>query len=139
MKHIRKFNESSDRHLKVVEIIKDIFSELIDDVSIQIEIKVENINKILVTVKPWSKTQSLAQSVSTEKMISIYEKYLELVKDVEVCYKRVLDEVQDSTGELFVAVDNRGYMYFSLPIDPMSMKWIDNTEEIDFDELLRDL
>ena len=139
MKHIRKFNESSDRHLKVVEIIKDIFSELIDDVSIQIEIKVENINKILVTVKPWSKTQSLAQSVSTEKMISIYEKYLELVKDVEVCYKRVLDEVQDSTGELFVAIDNRVYMYFSLPIDPMSMKWIDNTEEIDFDELLRDL
>ena len=139
LKHIRKFNESSDRHLEVAQIIKDIFSELIDDVSIQVEVEVETYHKISVTVKPWTKTQAMAQSVSTEKMISIYEKYLELVKDIEVCYKRVLDSVELESSELNVAVDNRIYMYFNLPFDiKTSMKWTD-VDDVSMDDLFRDI
>ena len=139
LKHIRKFNESSDRHLEVAQIIKDIFSELIDDVSIQVEVKVENINKIYVGIMPWAKTQSIAKSVSSDEMVSIYEKYLELVKDIEVCYKRVLDSVELESSQLNVAVDNRIYMYFNLPFDiKTSMKWTD-VDDVSMDDLFRDI
>ena len=44
MKHIRKFNENiAQKHLKVIEVLKDIFAELIDDASIQVNISLESI------------------------------------------------------------------------------------------------
>lgn len=127
MKYLKKFNENiAQRHLKVHDILKDIFAELIDDTSIQVEISLQSVNKILLDIKPWTKTQSMATEMKTEEMVARYEKYLELVKDIEVCYKRACDELPDIKGELMVAVDNRIYMYFNLQVDPMTtMKWTD--------------
>jgi hypothetical protein len=140
MKYIKSFNENiAERHLKVNDILKDIFSELIDDTSIQVEISLESINKILLEVKPWTKTQSMATEMTTEEMVARYEKYLELVKDIEVCYKRAIDELPDVKGELMVAVDNRIYMYFNLPVDPRTtMKWTDVDHMSPYD-LFRDI
>jgi hypothetical protein len=140
MKHIRKFNEDiAQKHLKVLEVLKDIFAELIDDASIQVNISLESMNKLLLEVKPWTKTQSMATEMSTEQMISRYEKYLELVKDIEVCFKRVTDELPDVKSELMVSVDNRIYMYFNLPADPRTtMKWTD-VDHISDEELFRDI
>jgi hypothetical protein len=140
MKHIRKFNEDiAQKHLKVLEVLKDIFAELIDDASIQVNISLESMNKLLLEVKPWTKTQSMATEMSTEQMISRYEKYLELVKDIEVCFKRVTDELPDVKSELMVSVDNRIYMYFNLPMDPRTtMKWTD-VDHISDEELFRDI
>ena len=119
MKHLKKFNENiAQRHLKVHEILKDIFAELIDDTSIQVNISLQSVNKLLLEVKPWTKEQSMATEMTTEEMIGRYEKYLELVKDIEVCYKRATDELSDVKSELMVSVDNRIYMYFNLPTDP---------------------
>ncbi len=138
MKHIRKFNEDiAQKHLKVLEVLKDIFAELIDDASIQVNISLESMNKLLLEVKPWTKTQSMATEMSTEQMISRYEKYLELVKDIEVCFKRVTDELPDIKSELMVSVDNRIYMYFNLPSDPRTtMKWTD-VDHMSDEELFR--
>ena len=140
MKYLKKFNENiAQRHLKVHEVLKDIFAELIDDTSIQVEISLESINKILLEVKPWTKTQSVAIEMTTEEMVARYEKYLELVKDIEVCYKRAIDELTDVKGELMVAVDNRIYMYFNLPADPRTtMKWTD-VDHMSDEELFRDI
>lgn len=140
MKHIRKFNENiAQKHLKVVEVLKDIFAELIDDTSIQVEITLQSVNKILLDIKPWTKTQSMATKMETEEMVARYEKYIELVKDIEVCYKRACDELPDVKSELIVAVDNRIYMYFNLPVDPMTtMKWTD-VDHMSDDELFRDI
>lgn len=140
MKYIKSFNENiAERHLKVNDILKDIFSELIDDTSIQVEISLESINRILLEVKPWTKTQTVATEMTTEEMVARYEKYLELVKDIEVCYKRACDELTDVKGELMVAVDNRIYMYFNLPVDPRTtMKWTD-VDHMSPDELFRDI
>lgn len=138
MKYLKKFNENiAQRHLKVHEVLKDIFAELIDDTSIQVEITLQSVNKILLEVKPWTKTQSMATEMKTEEMIARYEKYLELVKDIEVCYKRAVDELSDVKSELMVSVDNRIYMYFNLPVDPMTtMKWTD-VDHISDEELFR--
>lgn len=140
MKYLKKFNENiAQRHLKVHEVLKDIFAELIDDTSIQVEITLQSVNKILLEVKPWTKTQSMATEMKTEEMIARYEKYLELVKDIEVCYKRAVDELPDVKSELMVSVDNRIYMYFNLPVDPMTtMKWTD-VDHMSDDELFRDI
>lgn len=144
MKYIRKFNENiTDSHLKVNDLLKDIFAELIDDSSIQVEIKLEslfaNMKRICVDIKPWAKKQSMATKMETEEMIARYEKYLELVKDIEVCYKRAVDELPDVKSELMVAVDNRIYIYFHLPVDPKTtMKWTDVDHMTD-DELFRDI
>jgi hypothetical protein len=140
MKHIRKFNENiAQKHLKVIEALKDIFAELIDDTSIQVEITLQSVNKILLDIKPWTKTQSMATKMETEEMVARYEKYIELVKDIEVCYKRACDELPDVKSELIVAVDNRIYMYFNLPVDPMTtMKWTD-VDHMSDDELFRDI
>lgn len=138
MKHLKKFNENiAQRHLNVLEVLRDIFAELIDDASIQVNISLESMNKLLLEVKPWTKTQSMATEMTTEEMIGRYEKYLELVKDIEVCYKRAADELPDVKSELMVSVDNRIYMYFNLPVDPRTtMKWID-VDHISDEELFR--
>lgn len=140
MKHLKKFNENiAQRHLKVHDVLKDIFAELIDDTTIQVEITLKSVNKILLEVKPWTKEQSMATEMKTEEMIGRYEKYLELVKDIEVCYKRAVDELPDVKSELVVAVDNRIYIYFNLPVDPMTiMKWTD-VDHLSDDELFRDI
>jgi hypothetical protein len=140
MKHLKKFNENiAQRHLKVHEILKDIFAELIDDTSIQVNISLQSVNKLLLEVKPWTTEQSMATEMTTEQMVERYEKYLELVKDIEVCYKRACDELPDVKSELMVSVDNRIYMYFNLPVDPRTtMKWTD-VDHISDEELFRDI
>jgi hypothetical protein len=138
MKHLKKFNENiAQKHLNVLEVLRDIFAELIDDTTIQVNISLESMNKLLLEVKPWTKTQSMATEMTTEEMIGRYEKYLELVKDIEVCYKRATDELPDVKSELMVSVDNRIYMYFNLPVDPRTtMKWTD-VDHISDEELFR--
>ena len=143
MKYIRKFNENiTESNIK--DLLKDIFAELIDDSLIQVEIKLETLFKeygvttkrICVDVKPWAKNQSFGSfltKMETEEMVSRYEKYLELVKDIEVCYKRAVDELPDVKSELMVAVDNRIYIHFHLPVDPKTKS---KTPD---DELFRDI
>ena len=125
MKHLKKFNENvAEKYLQMHEILKDVFAELIDDTTIQVEFGYESDDtEILVTIKPWTKTQTVAQlreqlktgsEMTTEQMIERYSKYLELVKDIEVCYKRAVDEL-NIKGKLMVAVDNRIYMAFKIP------------------------
>ena len=113
MNHLKRFNENvAEKYLQMHEILKDIFAELIDDTTIQVEFGYESDDsEILVTIKPWTKTQSMATEMTTEQMIERYSKYLELVKDIEVCYKRAVDEL-NTEGKLMVAVDNRIYMSF---------------------------
>jgi methionine synthase II (cobalamin-independent) len=116
MKHLKKFNENTaEKYLQMHEILKDVFAELIDDTTIQVEFGYESDDsEILVTIKPWTKTQTAATEMTTEQMVERYSKYLELVKDIEVSYKRAVDEL-NTKGKLMVAVDNRIYMAFQIP------------------------
>jgi hypothetical protein len=113
MKHLKKFNENlAEKCLEMDKVLKDVFAELIDDTTIQVEFGLESdADEFLVTIKPWTKTQSMATEMTTEQMVGRYSKYLELVKDIEVCYKRAVDEL-NTEGKLMVAVDNRIYMSF---------------------------
>jgi hypothetical protein len=113
MKYLKKFNENlAEKCLEMDKILKDVFAELIDDASIQVEFGLESdADEFLVTIKPWTKTQSMATEMTTEQMVQRYSKYLELVKDIEVCYKRAVDEL-NTEGKLMVAVDSRIYMSF---------------------------
>jgi uncharacterized protein (UPF0210 family) len=115
MKYLKKFNENvAEKYLEMDKILKDVFAELIDDTTIQVEFGFESDDtEMLVTIKPWTKTQTMATEMTTEQMVERYSKYLELVKDIEVCYKRAVDEL-NTEGKLMVAVDNRIYMAFKI-------------------------
>jgi hypothetical protein len=138
MKYLKKFNENlAEKYLEIHKILKDVFAELMDDTTIQVEISMQSMNKMILEVKPWTKEQSMATEMTTEQMVSRYEKYLELVKDIEVCYKRATDELPDVKSELMVSVDNRISIYFNLPVDPRTtMKWID-VDHMSDEELFR--
>lgn len=116
MKYLKKFNENlAEKCLEMDKILKDVFAELIDDNSIQVEFSLDSSDiEYQVTIKPWSKEQPMGSKMTTEQMVQRYEKYLELVKDIEVCYKRACDEL-DTKSRLMVSVDNRIYMAFRIP------------------------
>lgn len=116
MKYLKKFNESlAEKCLEMDKILKDIFAELIDDTTIQVEFSLDsNDIEYQVTIKPWTKEQPLGSKMTPEQMVQRYEKYLELVKDIEVCYKRACDEL-NTEGKLMVSVDNRIYIAFRIP------------------------
>jgi hypothetical protein len=108
-------DETTEPHQKCPEmdkILKDVFAELIDDTTIQVVFSLESDgDEFIVTIKPWTKEQSMLTEMTTEQMVQRYSKYLELVKDIEVCYKRALDEL-NTEGKLMVVRDNRIYMSF---------------------------
>jgi inactivated superfamily I helicase len=113
MKYLKKFNENlAEKCLEMDKILKDVFAELIDDTTIQVVFSLESDgDEFIVTIKPWTKEQSMLTEMTTEQMVQRYSKYLELVKDIEVCYKRALDEL-NTEGKLMVVRDNRIYMSF---------------------------
>lgn len=116
MKYLKKFNENlAEKCLEMDKILKDIFAELIDDNTIQVEFSLDsNDIEYQVVIKPWTKEQSMGSKMTTEQMVQRYEKYLELVKDIEVCYKRACDEL-NTKSRLMVSVDNRIHMAFRIP------------------------
>ena len=116
MKYLKKFNENvAEKCLEMDKILKDVFAELIDDTTIQVEFSLDsNDIEYQVTIKPWTKEQPMGSKMTTEQMVERYEKYLELVKDIGVCYKRSIDEL-NTEGRLMVDVNNRIYMSFKIP------------------------
>ena len=116
MKYLKKFNENvAEKYLQMHEILKDIFAELIDDTTIQVEFGFESDDsEILVTIKPYASNRTNQILNGSDEMVARFEKNLELVKDISVCYKRACDELQ-TEGKLMVAADNRIYVSFKIP------------------------
>jgi hypothetical protein len=116
MKHLKKFNENvAEKYLQMHEILKDVFAELIDDTTIQVEFGFESDDsEILVTIKPYASNRTNQILNGPDEMVARFEKNLELVKDISVCYKRACDELQ-TEGKLMVAADNRIYASFKIP------------------------
>ncbi len=116
MKFLKKFNENlAEKYLEMDKILKDVFAELIDDTTIQVEFSLDsNDIEYQVIIKPWTENQPMGSKMTPEQMVERYEKYLELVKDIGVCYKRSIDEL-NTEGRLMVDVNNRIYMAFKIP------------------------
>ena len=116
MKHLKKFNENvAEKYLQMHEILKDVFAELIDDTTVQVEFGFESDDsEILVTIKPYASNRTNQILNGPDEMVKRFEKNLELVKDISVCYKRACDELQ-TEGKLMVDVVNRIYAAFKIP------------------------
>ena len=119
MKYLKKFNENvAAKYLKMNEVLKNVFAELIDDTTIQVEFgfdrKLFDDSEILVTIKPYASNRTNQILNGPDEMVTRFEKNLELVKDISVCYKRACDELQ-TEGKLMVAADNRIYVSFKIP------------------------
>ena len=116
MKYLKKFNENvAAKYLQMHEMLKDVFAELIDDTTIQVEFGFESDDsEILVTIKPYASNRTNQILNGPDEMVKRFEKNLELVKDISVCYKRACDELQ-TEGKLMVAADNRIYVSFKIP------------------------
>lgn len=119
MKYLKKFNENvAAKYLQMHEMLKDVFAELIDDTTIQVEFgfdrKLFDDSEILVTIKPYASNRTNQILNGPDEMVTRFEKNLELVKDISVCYKRACDELQ-TEGKLMVAADNRIYVSFKIP------------------------
>ena len=124
MKYLKKFNENvAAKYLQMHEMLKDVFAELIDDTTIQVEfgfgsftriLPESDDSEILVTIKPYASNRTNQILNGPDEMVTRFEKNLELVKDISVCYKRACDELQ-TEGKLMVAADNRIYVSFKIP------------------------
>ena len=116
MKYLKKFNENvAAKYLQMHEMLKDVFAELIDDTTIQVEFGFESDDsEILVTIKPYASNRTNQILNGPDEMVTRFEKNLELVKDISVCYKRACDELQ-TEGKLMVSADNRIYVSFKIP------------------------
>jgi len=116
MKHLKKFNENvAEKYLQMHEVLKDVFAELIDDTTIQVEFGFESDDsEILVTIKPYASNRTNQILNGPDEMVKRFEKNLELVKDISVCYKRACDELQ-TEGKLMVDAVNRIYASFKIP------------------------
>ena len=116
MKHLKKFNENvAEKYLQMHEVLKDVFAELIDDTTIQVEFGFESDDsEILVTIKPYASNRTNQILNGPDEMVKRFEKNLELVKDISVCYKRACDELQ-TEGKLMVDAVNRIYAAFKIP------------------------
>ena len=116
MKHLKKFNENvAEKYLQMHEILKDVFAELIDDTTVQVEFGFESDDsEILVTIKPYASNRTNQILNGPDEMVKRFEKNLELVKDISVCYKRACDELQ-TEGKLMVDAVNRIYAAFKIP------------------------
>lgn len=115
MKHLKMFNENkAQKYIDAYNILKDVFAELIDDTSIQVDFSTETYNgQLSITILPWTKNQMAVSEMTPEGMINKYERILELVKDVSVCFKRATEELAVES-ELVVSVDNRIYCNFKI-------------------------
>jgi hypothetical protein len=116
MKHLKKFNENvAEKYLQMDKILKDVFAELIDDTTVQVEFGFESDDsEILVTIKPYASNRTNQILNGPDEMVKRFEKNLELVKDISVCYKRACDELQ-TEGKLMVDAVNRIYASFKIP------------------------
>ena len=127
MRHLKKFNESSEeKYLEFDRILKDVFADLIDDKTIQVQFTNPNLIGVStrmgasndiefqVNIRPWVEDQMMSSRMTPEQMVQRYEKLLELTKDIEVCYKRALEEL-NTTGRLSVDAQNRINMAFAVP------------------------
>jgi hypothetical protein len=116
MKHLKKFNENvAEKYLQMHEVLKDVFAELIDDTTVQVEFGFESDDsEILVTIKPYASNRTNQILNGPDEMVKRFEKNLELVKDISVCYKRACDELQ-TEGKLMVDAVNRIYASFKIP------------------------
>jgi len=116
MKHLKKFNENvAEKYLQMHEVLKDVFAELIDDTTVQVEFGFESDDsEILVTIKPYASNRTNQILNGPDEMVKRFEKNLELVKDISVCYKRACDELQ-TEGKLMVDAVNRIYAAFKIP------------------------
>jgi len=123
MKYLKKFNENvAEKYLQMHEVLKDVFAELIDDTTVQVEFGFESDDsEILVTIKPYASNRTFNSMLVTnqilngpDEMVKRFEKNLELVKDISVCYKRACDELQ-TEGKLMVDAVNRIYAAFKIP------------------------
>ncbi len=116
MKHLKKFNENvAEKYLQMDKILKDVFAELIDDTSIQVEFGFDpDDSEFIVTIKPYASNRTNQILNGPDEMVKRFEKNLELVKDISVCYKRACDELQ-TEGKLMVDAVNRIYASFKIP------------------------
>lgn len=116
MKHLKKFNENvAEKYLQMDKILKDVFAELMDDTSIQVEFGFEpDDSEFIVTIKTYVSNRTSQILHTPDEMVKKFEKNLELIKDISVCYKRACDELQ-TDGKLMMSVDNRIYVSFKIP------------------------
>lgn len=114
MKHLKPFNENiAQKYLNAYNILKDVFAELIDDTSIQVDTTTQTHEGKMSVIITFNKTKIGDKTTCTpEELVSKYERVLELTKDVAVCVKRAEQEL-DCESELSV-IDDRIYCRFTI-------------------------
>ena len=95
MMYLKKYNESNE--ISISEIIENAFIELIEnnvDIIIGPEKKINGIFMgFEVKVSLCSKKEYVVQKKNFNEIVDRFEKALEIIKDTEVCCKRILDEM----------------------------------------------
>ena len=97
MKHLRKFNEGKkeDDFEYLLKSCEYIFAELIDDKKIEFERdEIDNLEFISISAKVLPMNKSNVSDMS--EYVNQYTEYLDIVGDLDVCVKRLKDEIPNA-------------------------------------------
>jgi hypothetical protein len=124
MKYLKKYNEASivggfnsDFSLGEtidLDYIKSVFVDFYEDVNYEIRCVKAN-NKVDITIKPWNPSSSMAKDMKFSEMSERFSKLSDVMMDIEVCVKRILDEYKGLKYESMLSCNNDIYikLYYS--------------------------
>lgn len=123
MKYLKKYNEASSFGINSdfssgknvdLDYIKSVFVDFYEDINYEIRcVKVDN--KVDITINPWNSKSSMAKVMTFNEMSERFSKLSDVVMDVEVCIKRILDEYKGLKYESRLSCNNDIYirLYYS--------------------------
>jgi hypothetical protein len=124
MKYLRKYNEASivggfnsdfsSGETIDLDYIKSVFVDFYEDVNYEIRCVKAN-NKVDITIKPWNPSSSMAKDMKFSEMSERFSKLSDVMMDIEVCVKRILDEYKGLKYESMLSCNNDIYikLYYS--------------------------
>jgi hypothetical protein len=119
MKYLKNYNEASTSFEKNLDLdyIKSVFFDFYEDVNCEISISLANIwgsvksdNKVDIIIKPWNPSASMGKKMTFKEMSERFTKLSDMMMDIEVCVKRVLDEYKGLKYESMLNCNNDIYI-----------------------------
>lgn len=152
MKYLKNYNEASiiglgstnpslGKNLDL-DYIKSVFVDFYEDINCEVR-AVKADNKVDITIKPWNPLSSYSKEMTFNEMSERFTKLSDMMMDIEVCVKRVLDEYKGLKYESMLSCNNDIYikLYYSDLYEPDFIKESKSNSEIvlDIKDILADL
>lgn len=149
MKYLKNYNEASIIGLDSdnpswgknldLDYIKSVFVDFYEDINCEVR-AVKADNKVDITIKPWNPSYSYSKEMTFNEMSERFTKLSDMMMDIEVCVKRVLDEYKGLKYESMLSCNNDIYikLYYSDLYEPDFLKLTNGVPPREVDDYYRE-